>query len=91
MKMHIVSLRSPWRLIREVEAEIFIGKKMTWAIRPGGRRHLIGSSAFHTEASAGRARLALLTRIAESGYHKAKHYHLWQAAERQLKLLKGTP
>lgn len=61
--MWFVDLERPHRQLRKDMATIKVCEKTVWAVRADGRRHLVGSSAFQTEAAAQRCRVALLRRI----------------------------
>ena len=68
--MYIVSLERPLRDIRLIPADIRT-HKWTWALC-GGRRHLIGASAFFTLTGACRARAGILMRLVDDTYIKFK-------------------
>lgn len=87
MKFFIVRLRSPTCQIREQELAVKVCKQTVWAIRPDGRRHLIGSSAFQTLAGAQRCQRALLQKIVDDTYHKIKRPSEWSNAQRVLQTL----
>ena len=57
--IHHVFIAKGLRKIREVEAEIKVCGKTTWAI-VGTKRFLLGSSAFYTRPAAERTKLAYL-------------------------------
>jgi len=84
--VYIVNLKSATRPILEVEAEIRICEKHTWAVVKK-RRFLLGASAFFTEKSAQRAKLGLLHAIMK----KARFVpHLAGQALHQLHVYKLT-
>ena len=64
---YLLDLRHPTRKIIEVDAEIKKCEKWTWAIY-NGRRHLLGSSAFFTEAAAVRSQIGLLEQVVRNTY-----------------------
>lgn len=74
-KLFIIDRRNPWMPIKEIETEIFTGKR-AWVKIDGVIRHLVGSTAFFTEASANVARIGHATRIAENDYQR--YYHRWR-------------
>lgn len=63
MKIFYVNLKSPWRSILEVEANIVVCKKFTWAVDCRGQKRLLGASAFFTLASAERAKIGALMKL----------------------------
>lgn len=75
----IISLKSPHCAIRTAECRL-IQRKWTWAEDFNGERHLLGSSAFYTLASAQRARLGALRKVQANTYLKGFHPYQWKAA-----------
>ena len=82
-------LRAPWKPIIKSEAEIKT-KKQSWAILSNGRRKLIGSSAFFTEAAANRSRLGLLVQISKNKYLKNLHFSFWSRCKESLNVRPAT-
>ena len=68
--MFIVKLRHPLRPVQVHEVTVKVCKKTVWAIDEAGGRHLVGSSAFQTLASAERCRFALLQKLVDSTFNQ---------------------
>lgn len=84
MKMFYVNLRWPTDPVQEIEVIVRTGKKMVWAERANGRRHLIGSSVFQTLASAERARFALAEKCTTDRWTKWNRPALYTQAMKAL-------
>jgi hypothetical protein len=87
MKLFLVHLKSPSRVLKEIEVEIKVCKKTVWAIEKDGARHLLGSSVFQTLPAAERCRTALLQRLVDDKYIKYAKPDLWGRAKRELERL----
>lgn len=79
----IISPSAPHRVIREAECKL-IQRKWTWAEDQNGARHLLGSTAFYTLASARRAKLGALRKVHENNYIKYFKPPVWAAANEEL-------
>ena len=64
-KQKVFIVRNALARIRETEVEIVCGPKMTWALR-GGKRHLLGTTAFFTRKAAEVRKLGLLRKVADN-------------------------
>ena len=87
MKQHVFIV-SGLHKIREADAEIVVCAKRTWAELPGGRRCLLGSTAFFTRAAAERVKLAHLQKLAAT---RALHFlapTIIASAQQQLDLFR---
>lgn len=69
-KVWITLATEPLRNIREVECEIVVCKKTSWAILPTGRRTLLGTGAFYTRKSAEKMKLGRLRKIEADQYQR---------------------
>lgn len=58
-------VRGPTRRIREVDAEIIVCEKFTWAKLKNGKRHLLGATAFFKRNNAEQMKLGHLRKVAE--------------------------
>lgn len=87
MQMHLVNLKAPWREPKLVEVTVKVCPKTVWAIEVGGRRHLVGSSAFQTLPAAERCRRALLENLAKDRFTFFKRPHITRLAQATLKTL----
>lgn len=64
-KQKIFLLRRPTSKIREIECEIDVCEKFTWARDKHGKRHLLGTSAFFTLKAAERSKFGALQKVVE--------------------------
>ena len=80
MIVYIVSAKHPCRKIKEIDANVIHPGKFTWA-EYRGRRHLLGATAFYTQASAIRAKVGYLTKIAKTPALSLIQPHLYQNAK----------
>ena len=85
MLIFIVSAKHPCQKIKIVEAEVINPEKWTWAVYKG-RRHLVGTTAFYTFASAKRAKVSYLTKIANTSALSFIQPELYKKAQMLLKL-----
>ena len=74
--VYLFDLKRPWREPYSAPCTLVI-RKWSWAIDPRGKRHLVGASAFFTEASAARARIGALQKIENKWnyYHRPETFH----------------
>ncbi len=88
----VVLPNHPLRKIRQVDCEILVCEKMTWAVEPSGRRHLLGTSGFFTRKAAEVRKLGALRKIADSTVlsrmYQTQYIH--EAAQRQLNEYRST-
>jgi hypothetical protein len=87
MKMFIMDLKYSVPAIFEREVTVKVCKQTVWAIRPNGKRHLVGASAFQTLASAKRAQRGLLERITNDAYMKFQKPDIFRRATEVLQML----
>lgn len=85
-KVFIVLPERPLRPIREIEVEISVKPKTTWAIAKTGRKYLLGTSAFYTMKAAQRCKLARLQKIAATPGMQYSRFgaEVWWRARDQL-------
>ena len=86
--VYLVDLKCPTRQIRAVQAEI-VKHTRAWAETPPtrgqmSRRYLLGASAFQTEASAKRAKLALLVKQSKVTWLGIHYRWILEAVRAQL-------
>ena len=87
-----LNVQHPMKPIKEVEADIHVCHKMTWAVIEAGkqkRRLLLGASAFFTLASAEKAKIGRLQKIVDTGALRVLQPHLYHSAVEMLKDLKN--
>jgi hypothetical protein len=85
--IHRLYLAHGVRKVREIEANIKVCDKTTWAIETDGKRHLLGSSAFYTRPAAERVRLAALQKVVQSNYLRYRMPWVWNPAARELRTI----
>jgi hypothetical protein len=74
----VVELKYPWRPIKVMRCEIVV-RKWSWAIDGRNKRHLVGASAFFTEASASSAQVDALQKL-ETKWTYIKRPYIFQKA-----------
>lgn len=85
-RVFIVNLTAPTRKIIELDAQILTLEKRTWAETASGKRHLLGTTAFYTLASAERAKRGALVKLTENSYLRRYNPGAVSYAEHQLQI-----
>lgn len=72
MKLFLLDSRHPSHEVEEREVSIKVCKMTVWAVRPSGRRYLMGSTAFCTRVAALRSQRATIQdRLKHKGFKLA--------------------
>lgn len=90
MKVFFMDPKRPIRESRQIEVEIIVCDKTSWAVLADGSRRLVGSSIFFTLASANRARRGALQKVVDdtalaSMWKTREFYHQAKLALNKLK------
>lgn len=89
VKIQKVFLVKGLRRIREVDADIYVCNKMTWA-QVGTRRFLLGTSAFFTRKAAEVRKLGELRKLAELAKYPTFYGDIGRDAQLALKAYEAT-